>query len=65
VVKVTIKDILDTPISDMWNAINLFVIFFGFFFLLVLSFIGFVYIIIIKGHKEFEKRRKERFKGIW
>lgn len=65
----TIKDILDTPINEMWSAISPFaigyLIFFAVFFVLVLSFIIFVFIKIIKGHKEFDKRRKERFKSRW
>lgn len=65
----TIKDILDTPISEMWDAISPFavgyLIFFGVFFVLVLSFIVFVFIKVIKGHREFVERRKERFKGRW
>lgn len=61
----TIKDILDTPITEMWSAISPFaigyLIFFGIMLVLVLSFIGFVFVQIIKGHREFDKLRKERF----
>lgn len=63
----TIKDIFDTPISELWNTVSPFaigyLIFFGIFSLLVLSFIIFVFIKVMKGHRKFEKRRKERFKG--
>lgn len=65
----TIKDILDTPISEMWDAVSPFaigyLIFYGLMMLAVLSFIGFVFVQVIKGHREFNKRRKERFKGRW
>jgi hypothetical protein len=65
----TIKDILDTPISEMWSAISPFaigyLIFYGIMMLVVLSFIVFVFIKVIKGHREFDKRRKERFKNRW
>lgn len=65
----TIKDIIDTPINDLWNTISPFamgyMIFFTIFFILVLSFIAYVFVKVIKGHKEFEKRRKERSKRKW
>ena len=56
----TIKDILDTPINEMWSAISPFAIGYLIFFA-----VFFVFIKIIKGHKEFDKRRKERFKSRW
>lgn len=62
----TIKDIFDTPISELWNMVSPFaigyLIFFGVFFVLVLSFIIFTFIKVMKGHKEFEEMRKGRFK---
>lgn len=65
----TLKNILDTPISEMWNAISPFaigyLIFFGVFFVVVLSFIIFVFIQVFKGHRDFNKRVNERHKRKW
>lgn len=65
----TIRDILDTPISKIWSAISPFVIgyliFFGVFFVLVLSFIIFDFVKDIKGHRDFKKRWNERRKRKW
>lgn len=60
----TIKDILNTPISEMWSTISPFaigyLIFFVLFFILVLSFIGYVFVQIFKGHKKFNKMKKNK-----
>ena len=58
----TIKDILSTPVSDAWGSIRLFIVgylaFYTVFFVLVSSFIFYVFIKLIKAHKEFDKREK-------
>lgn len=62
----TIKDIFDTPINEMWSVISPFaigyLIFFGLFFVAVISFIIFVAVKIIKGHREFERMQKRRIR---
>jgi nitrate/nitrite-specific signal transduction histidine kinase len=58
----TIKDILNTPVSDVWDFIRPFVVgylaFYTVFFVLVSSFIFYVFIKVIKPHREFDKRKK-------
>jgi uncharacterized protein (DUF2062 family) len=65
--EMTIKDILDTPISEMWETLSPFVIgyllIYGLIFVLALSFIVFVFISIIKGRKESKKIRKNFYKN--
>ncbi|MGG1547119.1 hypothetical protein ABE347_06465 [Bacillus paralicheniformis] len=57
---------LVTTISEILNALSPFIIGYLIFsvvlFVFVFSFIIFVAIQVIKGHREFEKRRKELFK---
>lgn len=59
----SIKDILDTPIGEMWNVVSGFVtgylIFFAIFFLLVLLFIVYVSTQVFKGHKDFNGLRNK------
>jgi uncharacterized membrane protein len=65
----TIKDILNTPINEMWRAISPFAIGYLIFFcvvsVVVISFIIFVFIQIIKGHKELNRMKNERMKRKW
>ncbi|TWM95172.1 hypothetical protein CHCC14600_4247 [Bacillus licheniformis] len=60
---------LVTIISEILNALSPFIIGYLIFsvvlFVFVFSFIIFVVIQVIKGHREFEKRRKELFKRKW
>jgi hypothetical protein len=53
----TIKDIFDTPISELWGIASGFVtgylIYFSIFFFLVMSFIVYVAFNVFKGHREF------------
>jgi hypothetical protein len=58
----TIKDILNTPVSEVWESIRPFVVgylaFYTVFFVLVSSFIFYVFIKVIKANREFDKRKK-------
>ncbi|ARW41672.1 MULTISPECIES: hypothetical protein [Bacillus] len=58
---------LATTISEILNALSPFIIGYLIFsvvlFVFVFSFIIFVAIKVIKGHREFEKRRKENGSG--
>lgn len=61
----TIKDIFNTPISQLWGAVSPFVtvyfIVFGILFLATLSFIIYVFVKIIKANKEFDKKKGNQF----
>ena len=58
----TIREILDTPITEIWSVLSPFVIGYSIFsvviFLLAFSFIGYVAVQVFKGHRNFNKRRK-------
>ncbi|OIS80668.1 hypothetical protein A4A38_05655 [Bacillus licheniformis] len=60
---------LVTTISEILNALSPFILGYLIFsvvlFVFVFSFIIFVAIQVIKGHRGFEKRRKELFKRKW
>ena len=61
----TIKDIFNTPISQLWSAVSPFVIgyfiVYGILFLAALSFIIYVFVRIIKGSKKFDKKKENQF----
>ena len=65
----TIKDILDTPISEMWNGIApyaiVYLIIFGVVTVIAVSFIVWVFINIIKGRRRTNNRRKSQSRGRW
>lgn len=62
----TIKDILDTPISEMWDAISPYAIglsiIVAVFFVIVLSFIISGYVRMKKRRKDFDKEWESTFK---
>jgi len=63
----TIKDIFDTPIEELWGTVSGFVtgylIFFAVFFVIVLSFIIYVATKVFKGHRDFNRQRNKNKKN--
>lgn len=60
----TIKDIPNTPLSEIWDAVSVFAtayfIFFGIVFVFVIAFFIYVFRFILKEQRDFEKRRWKR-----